>query len=293
MEFNQFDAPKGGKLVLKTRGDVNVQGWEQDTFEVQSNPASFRIITEEETTHLTSLDDCILKVPSHYQLFIEKVGGDAWLQDLLGSVHIDRVDGDISVTRMAEIRIDRVGGDCNVEEIAEPFNCIKVGGDLSANALTGGLVDSFVGGDVHLQKIYGGVRVKAGGDISLTMAESGGKEITLKAGGDVHVNIPPKSGWKLDLTSGGNDIRLEIENNLERMDDWAHLRTIGDGKTSLRATAGGDIRISDVPSATDKNNRKEQKNRENWFNQEKNIPGIAVTIDGSTFGQNLSERIAT
>lgn len=292
MENNQYAAPKGGIFILKARGDVNVRGWDKDTFEVQANPASIKIIAEENTTRLTSLDDCALKVPQHYQVLIEKVSGDAWLEDLLGEIQINSVGGDISVIRLANIQIEKVGGDCMLEEIAAPLNCLKVGGDLTGNALAGGLIDSSVGGDVRLLEVFGGVRLRAGGDIDLAMAESGGEEIILKAGGDVHVSVPRRTGWKLDLTSGGNDIRLEIENNLERIDDWALLRTIGDGKTNLRATAGGDIHVSDEPFSTENGERKAQKSKDHWFNLEKTVPGFALTIDGVSFSQELSERIA-
>lgn len=286
-------APQGGTLFVKARGDLNMCGWDQNSFEVVADPTRVRISVEGLKTQITTLDDCTIQVPMYYPVVVEKVNCSAWLQDLLGQVKVERVGGDLSATRMANLAVDKVGGDCVVDEIAAPLTCSRVGGDLVCRALGDGLADAFVGGDARLVNIYGSVRVSCGGDIVAGFSESAGKEIALKAGGDVKASIPPSSGWSLDLTSGGEDIRLELMDGTERVDDWALLRIIGDGSTLLRIKAGGDIRITDQPVANEKMDRKARKREEHWQHVGTwAVPGISVSVGADGLSSDISERIA-
>ncbi len=286
-------APRGGVLVIKARGDLNLCGWDQNAFEVVADPSRIRISVDGTTTQIMSLDECTIQVPSHYKVELEKVSGSAWLQDLLGEVKVGRAGGDLSATRMANLTVEKVGGDCVVEEIAAPLACNRVGGDLICSGLGGGLTDASVGGDVRLVNVYGSVRVSAGGDILAGFFESSGSEVFLKAGGDVKVSIQPASGWSLDLTSGGEDIRMELESSVERIDDWALLRTLGDGSTPLRVKAGGSIRISDQPVESEKVDRKARKREEHWKHVGTwAVPGVSFSVGANALGNDISERIA-
>jgi hypothetical protein len=293
MKRMQQAAPEGGVLVIKASCDLNVCGWDQNKFEIVGDPAGIQIIADDKTTRLTSVDDCDIQVPLNYSMHIEKVSGDVWLSDLHGEVVVDRVHGDFSGTRLANVKVDKVGGDCMFDEIATPVNCRHVGGDLICSALAGGLTESSVGGDARLLNIYGSVRVDAGGDISAGMSESVGETITLRAGGDVVVSIPPSSGWAIDLTSGGNDIRLDLDGKKERIDDWAVLRTIGDGKSPLRVKAGGDIRITDNPLSTEKFQQRAQKADKHWSHVlSVKMPHIQSVIDNAEISADLADRIS-
>ena len=287
------EAPQGGVLLIKARGDLNVRGWDQDTFEVVGDASRVKISVDAANTQITSLDDCTIQVPLYYRVEVEKVSGSAWLQDLMGKVRVERVGGDFSAARLADLTVEKIGGDCVVDEVAAPLTCSRVGGDLVCSNLGCGLTDAYTGGDARLVNVYGSVRVNAGGDILAGFSESGGKEISLKSGGDVKVSIPPSSGWSLDLTSGGEDIRLELGESIERVNDWAYLRTLGDGSSTLRVKAGGDIRISDQPVGSEKVERKSKKREEHWRNVEKwAVPGISLTIGADGLSNDISERIA-
>ncbi len=293
MKRMQQAAPDGGVLVIKASCDLNVSGWDQNKFEIVGDPAGIQIIADEKTIRLTSVDDCSIQVPLNYSVHIEKVSGDVWLSDLHGEVIVDRVHGDFSGTRLANVKVDKVGGDCVFEEVATPLACHHVGGDLMCSALAGGLIDSFVGGDARLLDIYGGVRVNAGGDISAGMSDSVGETITLRAGGDVVVSIPPSSGWAMDLTSGGNDIRLDLGGKKERIYDWAVLRTEGDGKSPLRVKAGGDIRVTDTPLSTEKFQQRAQKSDKHWSHVlSVEMPHIQTVIDNTEISTDLADRIS-
>jgi hypothetical protein len=135
--------------------------------------------------------------------------------------------------------------------------------------------------------------VNAGGDISIGLSDSVGETVTLRAGGDVVVSIPPASGWAMDLTSGGNDIRLDLGGRKEQIDDWATLRTEGDGKSPLRAKAGGDIRIKDTPLSNEKFQQRAQKANKHWSHvMSVEIPHIQSVIDNAEISADLADRIS-
>ncbi|MEN6436400.1 MAG: hypothetical protein ABFD58_11375 [Anaerolineaceae bacterium] len=293
MKRMQQAAPDGGVLVIKASCDLNISGWDQNIFEIVGDPAGIQIIADDKTTRLTSVDDCDIRVPMHYSVHIEKASGDTWLNDLLGEVKVDKVHGDFSAARIANIAIEKVGGDCSLEEIATPLTCRQIGGDLICSSLAGGLTEASAGGDAKLLNVYGGVRLNAGGDISIGMSDSLGEPVVLRAGGDVVVSIPPSSGWSFDLTSGGNDIRLDLAGKKERIDDWAVLRTEGDGKSPLRVKAGGDIRITDIPLSTEKFQQRAEKmesHRSHVLSIQ--IPHIQTVIDNAEISADLADRIA-
>jgi hypothetical protein len=293
MKRMQQAAPEGGVLVIKASCDLNVCGWDQNRFEIVGDPAGIQIIADDKTTRLTSVDECDIQVPLNYSVHIEKVSGDVWLSDLHGEVVVGKVHGDFSGTRLAAIKVEKVGGDCMFEEIATPLSCRQVGGDLICSALAGGLIETTVGGDAKLVNIYGGVRVTAGGDISIGLSDSVGETVTLRAGGDVVASIPPASGWAMDLTSGGNDIKLELGGKKERVDDWAVLRTEGDGKSPLRVKAGGDVHITDIPLSNEKFQQRAQKAKKHWSNvYSVNIPHIQSVIDNTEISADLADRIS-
>jgi len=86
---------------------------------------------------------------------------------------------------------------------------------------------------------------------------------------------------------------LDLAGKKERIDDWAVLRTEGDGRSPLRVKAGGDIRITDIPLSTEKFQQRAEKmesHRSHVFSIQ--IPHNQTVIDNAEISADLADRIA-
>lgn len=181
-------------------------------------------------------------------LEVTSVGGDCSLERIAGAVKVTNVGGDLEAEDLGSLQLINIGGDCSVRNIAGEFSVANVGGDLDGALLTAAVSTVTVGGDLNLRIKAGGVKAMAGGDLHIRFDELVGEPVSISAGGDVSLHLPPQASARMHISSGGGDIRMRVGGWNESVEMYSFDFSLGDGKTPLNITAGGDVIVSDGDS---------------------------------------------
>ncbi len=188
-------------------------------------------------------------------LDVTSVGGDCSVERITGAVRITNVGGDLEAAELGSLQLINVGGDCSVRDIAGDFSVTNIGGDLNGAGLSAKISAMTAGGDLNLRVKQGGAKAMAGGDLRVGFDELTGEPVSLSAGGDINLHLPPQSSSKMHISSGGGDIMMRVGGWNERVEMFSFDFTLGDGKTPINVTAGGDVVVSDGDFETRKGAR--------------------------------------
>lgn len=236
-------------FVLKTHADLVLQGW--DRMEIQplsESRAGLSVTQAGDTVRVQCNADLDLTIPAMAPVVIERVSGDAHLRNLIGSVQVQRIGGDLSAQQVGALDIQVVGGDCSTMDVAGPLAIQRVGGDLLGDRLAGPVRLEYVGGDVSLRMGGGALQLRAGGDVDISLDAVPGDGLRMVAGGDVVLGLPQSAAMELEINSRGRDIRLEVGELDEDIEKRFHRVTLGAGGPKVNIEAGGDVLVTDNPS---------------------------------------------
>jgi len=232
------------KIILRVAGDLNLMGsGEADIFVSSINPRRIKVKDEGGLVQITSNEDAWVRVPAGAAVRVEHVGGDATVFGLTGLVEISQIGGDLRYNGAEKLDIGQVGGDFAVAGVTGALTVRRVGGDFTCD-IPGSIAVEMVGSDSDL-RVQGAVRLRSGGDISMSIDGSSTEEVVLKAGGDVELFAGEGINAQLDLTSGGRDVEILIGDKHETYEQENTVVTLGTGGRMVRVKAGGDITVSD------------------------------------------------
>jgi hypothetical protein len=246
MEPKTISINENTLVVVKSSGDLNLQGW--DKLEIQplaDDRNALNIVQEGDAIRIQSSSDLDLTVPAVTPVTVDRASGDAYIRNLNGVLQIQRVGGDLHVQNAAILSVQGIGGDCELLQVSGALTIQRVGGDFVGAELAGPVKLEGTGGDVRLQVAGGEVQIRAGGDLELTLQSTSGQNIRLHAGGDALLNLPPNAGVTLDLRSRGHDIAIEYGGQSQDLEKRFYQVSFGDGQTQISIDAGGDIRVTD------------------------------------------------
>jgi DUF4097 and DUF4098 domain-containing protein YvlB len=186
-------------------------------------------------------------------LEVTALGGDCSVERIAGAVKVTNVGGDLEAEELESLQLINIGGDCSVRSISGEFSVANVGGDLHGEDLSATISAVTVGGDLNLRIKSGGVKAMVGGDLRIRFDELSEESVSLRAGGDVSLHLPPQASAKMHITSGGGDIMMRVGGWNERVEMFVFDFSLGEGKTPVQITAGGDVMVSDGDMEARKN----------------------------------------
>lgn len=243
----QITIKEGSTVLIRGAADVNINKTDRaDVLVSSAEIDDIQVEQEGDLLRVICRDDLQVMVPENVSIRLEKAGGDAFVDGVTGGVDVQKVGGDLAVRNCGRVDVGLVGGDMTARGIHGPLAVQKVGGDLSAEA-AGPLSVDVVGGDLNLKFFGAGVHVRAGGDLNVAMASPAGDEVVLKAGGDIYLHVPLDMDARLDLSSGASDIRIDVKDQKQSIEQEDYVFTMGKGARAVRARAGGDIVVNDEP----------------------------------------------
>ncbi len=185
--------------------------------------------------------DCQLIVPEGSRVTAGKVGGDARILGPLAEVRLELTGGDLTITQAASLSSERVGGDVLAREIDGGISLRTVGGDAILEQVSGGAELKAIGGDLVVRALTGVLTAAAGGDAFIDYNPSAGSRAVVQAGGEILCSLPEAASVEIQIQAGGT-IRVPEELHPERENGGVRVR-LGDGAASLWLTAGGDARL--------------------------------------------------
>jgi hypothetical protein len=249
MDGNVIPVGEGTTIIVKSSGDLFLQGETQMEVRFQSGEDRIKVNQSNDTLYIETHASLDLSVPRSVPVIVEKTGGSAFLQDLDQTVVIQKVGGDLGLRRVGAVRLDKVGGSCMIEDVNQPLSIQKIGGDLSLRQAVGPVQIGSIGGTGDLQVMGGGaLEVRAGGDLRIYLNAHEGP-LSLRAGGSVNLFLPPGVNAEVTLDSGGESIELAFSQQSEPVykssDERRQEFRLGEGGPPVDVRAGGNIRLSD------------------------------------------------
>jgi len=255
--------PKGQVFIENQAGSIHVTGWDKNEVAVtgslgrraeglslHGDGSQTRIEVEVHGNPMGVRSDIEVKVPKGSDVSIEGFQAEITVDQVLGEVRADTVNGSVSVSGDArEVEIETVNGNLEVKGGASRVRAESVNGGVVIEGASGEVEASTVNGRLHvrggsfrraaLETVNGEVVFEGALAPRATLdAESVGGSIELRLGGDVDAS------FDVSTFSGDIDNRLS-DQKPEKTSRWTpekELRfTLGTGaaKVSVNTLSGG------------------------------------------------------
>jgi len=252
-------------LRLVVNGDLFLSGSNQSQVKLSvDEPRDLVVRLEGELVDVLCRDDVIVTIPDTMPVVVSTVSGDCDLRDIQSSVQIGQVGGDLTGQRLGRISIEAVGGDCEIRQVAGEAKIRHIGGDFLGVELSGVLTVDGVGGDVDLITHHGDVSIRAGGDVTISLADGFEGMVDLRAGADVTIGLPASCNVKLDLTAGRGEIVYRWGGERQIIENHQDVRTIGNGNALIQAKAGDEVIVMDQLRTDERWQRGFDRQEERW-----------------------------
>jgi hypothetical protein len=240
---------EGTLIVIRTSAELYLSGIAESEVRLYGAEERVQIRQEEGVFRIENHSGMDLSVPLAASVRVERVGGDAFMQDL-GRLDLQKVGGNLSLQRVNEVQIGRVGGDLTVRAVSGPFQVQKIGGNLLARELSGLVAVESVGGDGDVQAAGGeNFSMRVGGNADVQLTRGSGNNLSIHAGGDASLYLPPEVNARIDVHSGGEEIGIRLNRQQTPQNEVIEERhtslVLGGGDGHVELHAGGNCNISD------------------------------------------------
>lgn len=232
-------------IIIRSHADLHLQGWEKSQVLVlPSDVHTARVHQQQEELRIVLTADAEIDLPAGARVMLEKVGGDAWVRGLTGTLEINKVGGDCSLQDVGTAQAGWVDGDLQAQNVNGPLQIHKVGGDVIIVDCHGPVNLDAAGGDLQVMEAAGPVSAKIGGDAQVSLLGEG-YPVNLRSGGDITLYITSLQDAAVSFTCGGEEIQIEVEGKTEEINQHTFSQIFGNGSVPIRLVAGGSIRLTD------------------------------------------------
>ena len=233
------------KLNIIAADDLSVEGLEGNLMvAVFTESDSFRYTEGVGKSEIRVTSSCRLQIPPSMTVTLQKVGGDASINNLSSRMIIGKVGGDLIIQNIPGASVEMVGGDFSIKNSTEAVEAARVGGDLFATTIQS-LSSRAVGGDVFCKQVTGMVNLVAGGDVDLSLASPVLPPLSVTAGGDIDLILPADARGQLELHSRSQSIEVHAAGQQGEWETEQVSLPLGEGGNLLHLDAGGDILVTD------------------------------------------------
>ncbi len=252
MESNTIPINENTTVIVKASGDLFLRGEEMGEVRFRSGEDRIRVHQSNDTVYVETHASMDLEVPRHASIVVEKVGGSAFLQDLDGSLVVQKIGGDLALQRLGTVRVEKVGGTCLVDGVSDALAIGKVGSDLTVRQVAGRLEVGMIGGTGDLQALgLGALEIRAGADLRVYITDGLEGAVNLRAGGSVFLYLPAHVNGKFELNAGGQlfvlDLNRQEKQVMQNIEGRRYEFLLGAGGALVEVQAGADIHVSDEP----------------------------------------------
>lgn len=234
-------------ITFEGIGDVRVQGSDRaEAYFESKGSLNVQAAPDGQWVRVTITDDVSVRVPMRAQLHLSAVSGDLRIKDILSTVAVARVAGDVVLRQTAQVELGQVAGDVSAKKVDGALSLAFVGGDVSVRGINGPLTVTKAGGDVSARDLNGPVVLDAGGDVRLNLTPAPGLIYQCTAGGDLTARIAVGTSVMVTAECTG-DLSLDIPGAQTSTDEHGRtVITLKDGVAQVALESGGDMALSDA-----------------------------------------------
>jgi hypothetical protein len=256
-------------------GDLSVVGWDAEDILIKADEDGLTVKQNGEEVIISCTDDVSLRIPKEASLFIQRIGGDAAMRGVLGTIEIKEIDNDLSIREAGVVTIDTIKSDFSLRSAKGNLHVKTVGGDVSIRDVEGNVTLDSVADDLALRGGHGNIKVNVGEDVVVYLEPKADGVYSVIAGDHILLVLPPNANATLNLH--GDKIHVDWPGMENEEDVIERGVTLGDGSAKITLNAGGDIRVT--------NNADAGNSAEDFGNF------AGLNFDWSGFGERISRQV--
>src|ERR1044071_3708599 len=187
-------------------GDLSVVGWDGEDILIKTDEDELSLKQNCDQILFSCTDDVSLRIPKDASLFIQRVGGDAALRGVMGTVEIKEIDNDLSIRDVGSVSIGTVASDFSLRGAKGDLYIKNVGGDVSLRDVEGNVTLDSVADDLALRGARGNVKVNVGEDVVVYLEPKPDGVYSIVAGDDILLVLPMHANATLNLHGDEIDV---------------------------------------------------------------------------------------
>jgi len=227
--------------IEQVQGELQVRGWEHSEVLVKANPENLTLDEQDDVGHLSSRGACKLSVPHGTKSQIKKVGGNASLKLLEGSLAIDQVKGSLNLREIARTEINTISGDLSAQGISGSLHVNQVNGNAAVREVQGECALDEVSGNLVLRQVDGNIKAAAKGNARVRLTVLAGDDYHIHAGGNLHGRIPEDASARISLVSGAKSIKVKLPDERKSYQEEQRELILGDGDIQMDFSCDGNL----------------------------------------------------
>jgi len=262
-------------IVDNIGGDLSLVGWDGEDVLVKGDDDSIRVRQDGDEIKISCDDDLSIRAPKGASVFIVNIEGDASIRNILGSIELKEISGDLSIRDVNSVAIDAVQSDFSLRGAKGHLFIKEANSDVSIREIAGNVTLESVGNDLALRDVRGDVTATVGNDIVFYLNPQPAKKYMINGGDDILLVMPPKANATLVMSA--NEISVDWKGIELEEDATSGTIILGDGSANINLSAGNDIRVSNQADAG------------NFAQDFGNFAGM--DMDWSGFGERISRQV--
>jgi hypothetical protein len=231
------------KILLEISGNLRLKG--QDSLEVTAkadNPEDVTLESKDDQLIIRSAGDCIVRVPRLALVQVKSAHGDGTIKALEGPLIIEKVDGDLELRNIGDIKITRVNGDLSAKNVDGNFAIDTVAGDLSARRVQGEFtVSGRINGNLNLSDVSAGAKATVDGNINLRLDPAPGHQYEFTAHGNIFCRISGDASVEISVPRA-SQVRADLPGiHASAPVQTPYALTLGEGDAKMTLSADGNV----------------------------------------------------
>src|SRR6185295_11874791 len=228
-------------------GDLSVVGWDGEDVLIKTDEDELSLKQKGDEILFSCTDDVSLRIPKDSSLFIQRIGGDAALRGVMGSVEIKEVSNDLSIRDVGSVSIGTVASDFSLRGAKGNLYIKSAGGDVSIRDVEGNIMLDSVADDLALRGARGNIKVNVGEDVVVYLDPKADSQYSITAGDDILLVLLPNANVTLSMQ--GDEIDVDWPGVENQEDVTQRVLALGDGSAKITLSAGGDVRVTNKADA--------------------------------------------
>jgi hypothetical protein len=229
-------------VIQSVGGDLRLRGRPGDRLIVDGDNPQVEQIGDDQPYVVRCGGDARLAVPENVHISVQQVGGDAKITDLVASVDIKAVAGDLVIRNTQDIQIKAVGGDLRIKRADGNVTIENVGADATIREVSGTAWVARVGSDLYVRNVEGScVAERVGTDLVLNIDFLPDFEYRFGAGGDILCRVQPDADVRFMLPPDV-EVQLDVAAEISEADNQ-QIVLLGDGSATVRIDQAQSLRL--------------------------------------------------
>ncbi len=235
------------QIVVQADGNLWLKGW--DKSEVLASSSESEDLTVEQHNDEVIIycrEDCTLRIPLAANVQLKHVHGQATIKSLEGDLHVDEVDGNLTLRNVSTTTIQCVNGNLTVQDVDGDLTIHTVNGNVMVKDVHGDLlIEASICGNATLNDLDGNASAKVEGNLIVRLDPQPGSSHHFEAEGNLTCRLPTDASVTIEVRKAER-----IQANLPAIPQTSaparapYTVVLGDGDSTLTLSSAAIVLVT-------------------------------------------------